>query len=217
MDVFLSSCFCKIIVDDIVLNLSSRMIRPKNYLFLSSFSYFLNFSLLLQYTFWTCKNQFCKLCSYCKHLRSGLAGLQGGSTSLYAFSVDTCVRIRNVTVLWYLVVTQYKLCRRPLLGHWNTILSALHWFPSEYLEAIDVSVMKCPAETSALNPSENAWSILKCLLIRSLRFPTNITELFNVLYEESISIPDSCFINLLLSIRTRAELVMTNRDKSKKR
>ena len=31
--------------------------------------------------------------------------------------MDTCARIRNVTALSYLVLTHYKLHRRPLLGH----------------------------------------------------------------------------------------------------
>ena len=108
---------------------------PRKTIFFLFFSFlvlaiFSTFPYYKRSTLWMCKNQFLKLCLHCKHPRSGPAGLQGGSAALFAFSVDTCVRIQNVTVFSYLVFTLHKLRCRPLLGHWYSSLSVLNWFPS---------------------------------------------------------------------------------------
>ena len=97
----------------------------------SSFNYFLNSPLLHESTLWTCKYQFCKLRLQFKHLRCGPAGLQGGFAARVACLqfADTCVRIRNATVLSYLDFALYKLGHRPLFGHRYTFQSAFIWFP----------------------------------------------------------------------------------------
>ena len=52
------------------------------------------------------------------------------------------------------------------------------------------------------------------MLRRRPKFPTNTTELFYVLQEGWMSIPDSYFTNIVRSMPTRANLVMMNRGKS---
>ena len=89
----------------------------------SSSSYILDFTYYTKSTFSTCKHQICKLRLHCKHIRSGTAGLYGGSAALIAFYADTSVRIGNVTVLSYLVFTLNKLRGRPLPGQRYTSLS----------------------------------------------------------------------------------------------
>ena len=76
--------------------------------------------------------------------------------------------------------------------------------------------MNWPAQSPDLNPIENACSMLKRKLRRRLRFPTNTTELFSVLQEEWMSIPDSYFTNLVRLMPTRSNLVKINRGKSTK-
>ena len=110
--------------------------------FFSSFlvsAIFWTFPYYPESTLWTSKYQFRKLCLHCKRLSSGPAGLQGGFSARVAWLqfVDTCVRIRNVTVLSYLVFTLYKLCRRPLYGHRYTFLSSLNWFLSLFISTLN--------------------------------------------------------------------------------
>ena len=72
-----------------------------------------------------------------------------------------------------------------------------------YLEASSINLINWPAQSPDLNPIENAWSMLKRMLRRRQRFPTNTTELFNVLQEDWMSIPNSYFTNLVRSMSSR--------------
>ncbi len=84
------------------------------------------------------------------------------------------------------------------------------------MDAKGINTMKWPPHSPDLNPIENAWSMLKRMLRRRTRFPTNTSELFNVLQEECMSIPDSYFTKLVRSMPTRVKLVKVNRGKSTK-
>lgn len=58
-----------------------------------------------------------------------------------------------------------------------------------------------------VNPIENAWAILKKRLRVRPRFATNVSDLFDMLQEECVSIPDTCFINLVRSMPARDNLL----------
>ena len=74
--------------------------------------------------------------------------------------------------------------------------------------------MKWPPQSPDLNPIENAWSVLKQKLRERSRFPTNPTDLFNMLQIEWMSIPEDYFLKLVRSMPTRVNLVKLNRGQS---
>ena len=85
-----------------------------------------------------------------------------------------------------------------------------------YMETSGTNVVNWPTQSPDLNMIENASSTLKLKVDRRPRFCTKTRELFRVLQEEWISIPDSYFTNLVHSRPTRANLVKMNRVKSMK-
>ncbi len=63
---------------------------------------------------------------------------------------------------------------------------------------------------------ENAWAFLKKRLLAHPTYPTNTTDLFNILESEWMLMPDGYFVKLLRSMRTIVSFVKLNRGKSTK-
>ena len=72
------------------------------------------------------KHQFCKLFLHFEYPKTGFAGLYGGSAAPSAFSEDTCVHIRNVTVYhtWFLFYIKFAADRLSVTSY--TTLSAFY-------------------------------------------------------------------------------------------
>ena len=103
-------------------------------LFFSSFTFFSTFLYYTKSTLWKCKHQICETNLRNKHPHARSSEAFGGLSARTSFSMDTCARIPNVTVLsvtfgirapsWFMQIPG------PLLGHWYTFQSALYWFSS---------------------------------------------------------------------------------------
>ena len=83
-----------------------------------------------------------------------------------------------------------------------------------FMDAKQINLMTWPSQSLDLNPIENAWAVSKKKLRTRPTYPTNTTELFNVLQSEWLSIPYEYFTKLVRSMPTRVSLVKLNRGKS---
>ena len=85
---------------------------------------------------------------------------------------------------------------------------------SDFMDAKQINLMTWPSQSLDLDSIENAWTILKKKLQARPTYPTNTTELFNVLHSEWLSIAYEYFTKLVRSMPTRVSLVKLNRGKS---
>ena len=80
-----------------------------------------------------------------------------------------------------------------------------------YLVANNVNVVKWPAQSSDLNPIENAWALLKRKVRERPTYAHNADHLFQILQEEWLAIPTEYFASLVRSIPSRVDIVKQNK------
>lgn len=85
-----------------------------------------------------------------------------------------------------------------------------------YMEASNIDVMKWPAQSPDINPIENAWAFLKKRVRERSTNCTTADDLFQVLCEEWLSIPDAYFLSLVRSMPKRARALIDNKGRSTK-
>ncbi len=84
----------------------------------------------------------------------------------------------------------------------------------EYMEDYEIDVLPWPANSPDLNPIENLWSYLDYQL--KGRTPNNAQELFQILYEAWLNLPQDYLQNLVSSMKRRCEAVISVRGRSTK-
>ena len=82
------------------------------------------------------------------------------------------------------------------------------------MDAKQINLMTWPSQSPDLNSYENASAVLKKMFSARPTYPTNTTEVFNVLQIEWLSIPDEYFTKLVRSMPTRVSLVKLIKGKS---
>ena len=75
-------------------------------------------------------------------------------------------------------------------------------------------MMKWPAQTPDLNPIEKVWGLMKSLLRKRTKHPSNPVHLFQIFNEICIVLPDSYFTTLVPSIPNRFRNVHQKKGRS---
>ena len=87
---------------------------------------------------------------------------------------------------------------------------------TSFLVGNNTNVMKWPAQSSVLNPIENTWAVLKRMIRERPEHPRNADHLFEILQSEWNSIPEDYFTGLVISLKTRATIVKSEKGRSVK-
>ena len=76
----------------------------------------------------------------------------------------------------------------------------------QFIAENSINTIDWPSNSPDLNPIENIWTIIKNNVEK--RMPQNINELTKFLAEEWNAIPQSTINNLVMSMKTRCELIL---------
>ena len=76
----------------------------------------------------------------------------------------------------------------------------------QFIAENSINTIDWPSNSPDLNPIENMWTIIKNNVEK--RMPQNINELTKFLAEEWDAIPQSMINNLVMSMKTRCELIL---------